>query len=81
MKNKNILFIGLGTMGYHMAGHLCANKKINAFVWNRSINKINKWLKTYDGQKLDHHLHNDFFDAFILCLKDDKEQLMVNYQQ
>ena len=71
MKNKNILFIGLGTMGYHMAGHLSTNKKINAFVWNRSINKINKWLRNYDGKKLDNHLHNNFFDAFILCLKDD----------
>ena len=71
MRNKNILFIGLGTMGYHMAGHLSINKKINAFVWNRSVNKINKWLKNYDGKKLDNHLHNDFFDTFILCLKDD----------
>ena len=71
MRNKNILFIGLGTMGYHMAGHLSINKKINAFVWNRSVNKMNKWLKNYDGNKLDNHLHNDFFDTFILCLKDD----------
>ena len=71
MRNKNILFIGLGTMGYHMAGHLSINKKINAFVWNRSVNKMNKWLKNYDGKKLDNHLHNDFFDTFILCLKDD----------
>ena len=46
---KNVSFVGLGVMGYPMAGHL---KKNGYFVkvFNRTESKALKWVKEYDGQ-------------------------------
>ncbi len=41
-------FIGLGVMGYPMAGHL-ANAGINVRVWNRSAAKSASWTEEYPG--------------------------------
>ena len=35
-------FIGLGVMGYHMAGHLAAHGN-DVTVWNRTASKPSKW--------------------------------------
>ena len=41
-------FLGLGIMGYHMAGHLdVAVDELR--VWNRSPGKRDKWGKTFNG--------------------------------
>ncbi|HIL98877.1 MAG TPA: NAD(P)-dependent oxidoreductase [Pseudomonadales bacterium] len=45
MKQK-VAFIGLGVMGYPMAGHL-ANAGYTVVVFNRSLEKTDKWSKTY----------------------------------
>lgn len=42
-------FIGLGVMGYPMAGHL-ANAGISVRVWNRSHGKAEQWAKNYPGK-------------------------------
>ncbi|WP_312846296.1 NAD(P)-dependent oxidoreductase [Marinobacter arenosus] len=42
-------FIGLGVMGYPMAGHL-ANAGINVRVWNRTHAKAEQWAKDYPGE-------------------------------
>ena len=43
-----ILFIGLGTMGYPMAGHL---SKINEVtVCNRTLSKSQQWIEDYNGK-------------------------------
>lgn len=42
----NIAFIGLGNMGYPMAGHL-AKQGHNLTVFNRTASKTEQWLKTY----------------------------------
>ena len=47
MKQK-VAFIGLGVMGYSMAGHL-ANAGYTVTVFNRSFEKADKWNKTYPG--------------------------------
>ena len=47
MKQK-VAFIGLGVMGYPMAGHL-ANAGYTVTVFNRSFEKADKWNKTYPG--------------------------------
>ena len=44
---KAIGFIGLGVMGFPMAGHL--SKKYQVSVFNRSIEKSHNWVKKYDG--------------------------------
>ncbi len=41
-------FIGLGVMGYPMAGHL-ANAGLTVRVWNRSAEKSLQWAREYSG--------------------------------
>lgn len=43
-----VAFIGLGVMGYPMAGHL-ANAGHQVTVYNRSVEKAEKWSKSYSG--------------------------------
>lgn len=43
-----IAFIGLGVMGYPMAGHL-ANAGLDICVFNRTASKAEKWLGQYKG--------------------------------
>ncbi len=46
----NIAFIGLGVMGFPMAGHLFSkNKDIKLKVYNRSKDKTTKWISKYGG--------------------------------
>lgn len=44
----NLAFIGLGVMGYPMAGHL-ANAGHKVCVYNRTTAKAEKWAETYGG--------------------------------
>ena len=48
---KNISFIGLGVMGFPMAGHLFnKNNNINIRVYNRSLEKTQKWKEKFGGE-------------------------------
>ncbi|RFC62942.1 NAD(P)-dependent oxidoreductase [Fulvimarina endophytica] len=42
-------FIGLGVMGYPMAGHLKTKGGHEVTVWNRTSEKAQKWASDYDG--------------------------------
>lgn len=44
-----VAFIGLGVMGYPMAGHL-ATAGYDVSVWNRTQAKAEQWAKTYAGR-------------------------------
>ena len=46
---SNLAFIGLGVMGFPMAGHL-AKAGHNVTVYNRSSDKAKKWCSEYNGQ-------------------------------
>ena len=48
MKIKNVSFIGLGVMGYPMAGYL-KKKKLDVTVYNRTVSKAEKWSSEYNG--------------------------------
>ena len=48
MSIKNVSFIGLGVMGYPMAGHL-QNNGYNVTVYNRTTIKAEKWVEEYKG--------------------------------
>ena len=48
MSIKNVSFIGLGVMGYPMAGHL-QNNGYNVTVYNRTTVKAEKWVEEYKG--------------------------------
>ena len=49
MSLKNVSFVGLGVMGYPMAGHLQKNG-YNVTVFNRTESKAKKWVEEYGGQ-------------------------------
>ena len=46
---NNVAFIGLGVMGFPMAGHL-AIAGHNVTVYNRSSDKAKKWMSEYKGK-------------------------------
>ena len=46
---NNLAFIGLGVMGFPMAGHL-AKAGHNVTVYNRSSDKAKKWQSEYNGK-------------------------------
>ena len=48
MTIKNVTFIGLGVMGFPMAGHL-KNNNFNVTVFNRTASKADSWIKEYQG--------------------------------
>lgn len=67
-----IAFIGLGRMGFPMAGHLVSGG-YDVTVFNRSVEKSQLWTDKYKGA----YVHNladlpDDLDVIISCLKDDK---------
>ena len=45
-------FLGLGVMGYPMAGHL-ANAGLTVQVWNRTHAKAESWASQYKGKACD----------------------------
>ena len=47
--SENTAFIGLGVMGYPMAGFL-AKAGHNVTVYNRTTSKAEKWVKEYGGK-------------------------------
>tara|TARA_B110000196_G_scaffold264630_1_gene237259 strand:+ start:711 stop:1583 length:873 start_codon:yes stop_codon:yes gene_type:complete len=49
MEIKNVSFIGLGVMGYPMAGYLQKNN-FDVTVFNRTISKAKKWSEEYAGK-------------------------------
>jgi 3-hydroxyisobutyrate dehydrogenase len=48
MSKQKVAFIGLGVMGYPMAGHL-ANAGYQTRVYNRTTAKAEKWCEEYSG--------------------------------
>ncbi|MFT5176906.1 MAG: 3-hydroxyisobutyrate dehydrogenase [Gammaproteobacteria bacterium] len=49
---QQVAFIGLGVMGYHMAGHL-AKAGHSVTVYNRNVAKADKWVAEFAGSKAD----------------------------
>ena len=49
-KKRKVTFVGLGTMGYPMAGHLSRSGLFNVSVFNRSSEKSSKWGSEYEGR-------------------------------
>ncbi len=75
MPTYKVLFVGLGKMGFHMAGYLSKNKNYKLFVFNRTKSVEHKWKKKFIAKS--YNFKNDIkFDFIISCLKDD---LAVNF--
>ena len=45
-----VAFIGLGVMGYHMAGHLKKKGGHDVTVYNRTASRAQKWVKAFGGK-------------------------------
>ncbi|RMD64726.1 MAG: NAD(P)-dependent oxidoreductase [Alphaproteobacteria bacterium] len=50
---SKVAFIGLGVMGYPMAGHLARKGGHDVTVYNRTTAKAEKWVQEYGGRKAD----------------------------
>ncbi len=46
-EKENVAWLGLGVMGFPMAGHLAAKSGASVCVYNRSSAKAEKWLETH----------------------------------
>tara|TARA_B100001057_G_scaffold291628_1_gene291715 strand:+ start:17937 stop:18815 length:879 start_codon:yes stop_codon:yes gene_type:complete len=71
--NKAIGFIGLGVMGFPMAGHL-SNSGFDVHVFNRSNEKSLKWSKRYNGKVCNSLKEiSEKSEVIILCLRNDED--------
>ena len=50
MNNNKVSFLGLGVMGYPMAGHL-SKAGYDVTIYNRTESRTDKWLEEYEGTK------------------------------
>ena len=68
----NILFIGIGNMGFPMAGYLSQKHKVTIF--NRSKEKQKRWITEYNGEILDglKSINKDY-DFIISCVGNDSD--------
>jgi len=70
-------FIGLGVMGYPMAGHL-TNAGFTVRVWNRSEQKSLQWAKEYPGTACQTIAEAaDGADFVLTCVGADKDLIAV----
>lgn len=71
MTNK-VLFLGLGVMGYHMAGHL--SQRFETYVYNRTSSKTEHWQKEFSGHTIQNFadIPSDI-DCVISCIGDDND--------
>ena len=72
MRTK-IAFIGLGAMGFPMAGHL-ARAKYNVSVFNRTVSKSDSWLEQFKGRKGRTITETVFDSEFVFsCVGNDQD--------
>jgi 3-hydroxyisobutyrate dehydrogenase-like beta-hydroxyacid dehydrogenase len=74
-----LAFIGLGAMGFPMAGHI-ANKGFDVTVYNRNQEKAKDWLTRYSGHSADtpYSAANNA-DVVMLCVGNDDDVRSVVY--
>ena len=79
---KNVTFIGLGTMGYPMAGHLSNSDLFNVTVFNRSSDKSAKWSNEYKGSvaKTIEEAVSDA-DVVITCTGRDEDMMEIVFSE
>jgi 3-hydroxyisobutyrate dehydrogenase len=73
MTDLKVSFLGLGVMGYPMAGHL-ANAGMQVTVYNRTAEKAKKWLAQYTGNAVsspEEACANA--DIVLMCVGDDND--------
>lgn len=72
-------FLGLGVMGYPMAGHM-ASKGHDVTVWNRTAAKSSKWMGDHSGSSADSPAEAASGREFVMmCLGNDDDVRSVVY--
>lgn len=70
---KALGFIGLGVMGFPMAGYL-ANQNNNISVFNRTAKKSEAWIKEYNGTACNSPAEvAKLSDVIMICIGDDND--------
>ncbi|NLS13069.1 NAD(P)-dependent oxidoreductase [Vibrio sp. SM6] len=79
MKITDIAFIGLGVMGYPMAGHL-SNHGLRTKVFNRTLEKATHWHNQYQGEICQSpKAAAQDSDVVFLCVGNDDDVRSVVY--
>jgi 3-hydroxyisobutyrate dehydrogenase-like beta-hydroxyacid dehydrogenase len=77
MEIKNVTFVGLGVMGYNMAGHLKKNN-FNITVYNRTSSVAEKWVNDFSGSsKLTPGAAASNADIVFICVGKDEDLISV----
>jgi len=77
MENKKVTFIGLGVMGYNMAGHLIKNN-FNTTVYNRTVSVTEKWVNEFSGNsQLTPGKAVSNADIVFICVGKDEDLVSV----
>lgn len=76
----NVAFIGLGTMGFPMAGHL-ASAGLNVTVYNRDSEKAHRWLSQHSGRQAQTPaLAARDADLVFVCVGNDNDLCQVTLE-
>jgi 3-hydroxyisobutyrate dehydrogenase-like beta-hydroxyacid dehydrogenase len=78
--SMNVAFIGLGAMGYPMAGHL-SQAGFNTTVYNRSAAKVNSWVSEFPSGSMEESpkLAAKNAKVVLLCVGNDQDVRSVVY--
>ena len=77
MEIQNVTFIGLGVMGYSMAGHLKKNN-FNTTVYNRTSSVSEKWVNEFGGEsKTTPGEASSNADIVCICVGRDEDLISV----
>ena len=77
MEIQNVTFIGLGVMGYNMAGHLKKNN-FNTTVYNRTSSVSEKWVNEFGGEsKSTPGAASSNADIVCICVGRDEDLISV----
>jgi len=76
---SNVAFIGLGVMGYPMAGYI-SKAGHNVTVYNRTSTKADKWITEYKGSKSDTPAQaTEGADYIFTCVGNDNDLREVTF--
>ncbi|PWI33262.1 2-hydroxy-3-oxopropionate reductase [Vibrio albus] len=79
MKVNNVAFIGLGVMGFPMAGHL-SSAGFSTKVYNRTTEKARAWAKHFSGEFADTPKQAaEGADVVAVCVGNDNDVRAVVY--
>ena len=79
MEIHNVTFIGLGVMGYNMAGHLKKNN-FNTTVYNRTSSVSEKWVNEFGGESK-RTLGEASSNADIVCICVGRDEDLISVME